>query len=149
MQENSYVNCMVGLMDINNGILEEELFTIDTTKLWIYGHLDIDFKKEYIQLSLLPHAKTARVFALHMPILVEGEFSDLKLIIQPIDIAHTYLSFLFSPLHVPVRLALERDIIKDDDLFCDTLFNRDYVKKMKAQKEKQDQQEVDELLADD
>ncbi len=66
--------------------------------------------------------------------------------LSPADIAKTFLSFIRSSFHVPVRLIQERDIIKDDRRFCDTLFDRDYVTKIKALKEKQKQQETDAFL---
>ena len=67
-KKQSLVNCIIGLMNIEDGTLREEFFALDTTKLWIYGNINADFKQEYIKLSLFPQSKTARLFSFQSPI---------------------------------------------------------------------------------
>lgn len=148
-KKESRVNCIVGLMDIVDGKMEEQLFTIDTTKLWINGNVDVDFKKEYLQLSLFPQSKTARLFSLQSPIRAQGSFSNISLLINPLDLAGTYISFVTSPLTVPTRWIFDKKIPDDGSAECELLFDREYVKKLKAEADKKAKQELDEIMESD
>ena len=77
-KKESKVNCLVGLMDLDNGKMKEDFFAIDTTKLWIYGNFNVDFKQEHVSLSLFPRSKTARFFTLESPIRAQGSFSNIN-----------------------------------------------------------------------
>ena len=145
-KKESLVNCLVGLLDIEDGMMKEELFAIDTTKLWIYGNLDVDFKQEQIELSLFPVSKTARLFSLETPLRAQGNFSSINLLLNPIDITGTYVTFITSPLHVPVRRVFADKELEDGSAICERLFDRDHVIKLKAKAEKKSQQEIEELL---
>jgi len=148
-KKESKVNCIVGLMDLVDGDMNEQLYAIDTTKLWINGNVDVDFKKQYLQLSLFPQSKTARLFSLQTPIRVEGSFNDIHLDVKPRDLAGTYVSFVTSPLTVPTRWIFGKKIPDDGSAQCELLFDREYVKKLKAEAEKKDKQELDEIMESD
>jgi len=148
-KKESKVNCVVGLMDLVDGNMDEQLFAIDTTKLWINGNVDVDFKKEYLQLSLFPRSKTARLFSLQSPIRAQGSFSDISLLMNPLDLAGTYISFVTSPLTVPTRWIFGKKIPDDGSAECELLFDREYVKKLKAEVEKKEKQELEEIMESD
>ncbi|MBT8119481.1 MAG: AsmA family protein [Gammaproteobacteria bacterium] len=145
-KKESLVNCLVGLLDIDDGMMKEELFAIDTTKLWIYGNLDVDFKQEQIELSLFPVSKTARLFSLETPLRAQGSFSSINLLLNPIDLTGTYINFITSPLHVPVRRIFADKVLEDGSTICERLFDRDHVTRLKAKAETKSQQEIEELL---
>lgn len=147
-KKESLVNCMVGLMDMDEGKMKEELFAIDTTQLWIYGNINVDFEQEYVELSLFPQSKTARLFSLQTPIRAQGSFTDFGLLLNPIDLTETYISFITSPLHVPARRIFGDKISKDGSSICEQLFDREYVKNLKAETEKKEQKEIDSILED-
>lgn len=148
-KKESKVNCIVGLMDIANGNMDEQLFAIDTTKLWINGNIDVDFKKERVQLSLFPRSKTARLFSLQSPIRAQGSFSELSMLINPIDLAGTYVSFVTSPLHVPTRWIFGDKPSENGSAVCEQLFDREYVIKLKAEADLKQKQEIDKMLDED
>ena len=148
-KKESYVNCLVGLMDLEEGRLKEQLFVIDTTKLWIYGNIHVDFKQERLKLSLFPQSKTARMFSLQTPIRTQGSFSDISLQINPVDIAGSYVSFITSPLYVPTRWVFGDKVPEDGSAVCEQLFDREYVKKLNADIESKAKEEVDEILRSD
>jgi hypothetical protein len=106
-------------MTLDNGLMYEDLLAIDTTKLWMNGNLEVDFKQETVRLSLFPKSKTARFFALQSPIRVKGSFSKLSMAMQPFDLATTYVSFITSPLHVPLRWVIEDKIPEDGSSICE------------------------------
>ena len=145
-KQESLVNCIVGLMDVDDGKMKEELFAIDTTSLWIDGNVNVDYKKEYVELSLFPRSKTARLFALQTPIRAQGSFSNINLLLNPIDLTESYFSFITSPLHVPVRRAFGDKMPADGSATCEKLFDREYVIKLKAELDKKDQKTINELL---
>ncbi len=99
-----------------------------------------------IELSLFPRTKTARLFALQAPIRARGSFSDIKLLANPLDLALTYVSFITSPLHVPVRWVFEGKPPEDGSAVCEQFFDREYVDKLHEELRIQQQKEVDEIL---
>ena len=145
-KKESRLNCLVALMDLNDGIMKEDLFLMDTTKVWMHGNINVNFIEENLRLSLYPRSKTARMFAVQAPIRAEGSFSDIKLNTNPVDITVAYLSFITSPLHVPARRVFGDKIPEDASELCDQLFDREYAMKLKEKHEAEEQKEIDELL---
>jgi uncharacterized protein involved in outer membrane biogenesis len=145
-KKESKVNCLVGLMNIDNGIMKEEFFAIDTTKLWIYGNFTVDFKQEQVKLSLFPRSKTARLFALESPIRVLGSFSDIGLAVTPVDLATSYISFVTSPLVVPTRWIFGDEPPEDGSAICEQFLDRPYVEKLNAEIKRKEKLEIDKML---
>ena len=148
-KKESKVNCLVALMDLEDGIMKEDFFGMDTTKVWMLGNLNVDFSEEHVTLSLYPRSKTARMFAVQAPIRVEGSFDNIKLITNPVDITVAYFSFITSPLHVPARRVFGDKVPEDASEICEKFYDRAYVKKLKEQMEAEEQKEIDELLDSD
>ena len=80
------INCIVALMDLNEGIMKEDFFGIDTRKVWMHGNIEVDFKTEQLQLALYPRSKKARLFAVQAPIRAVGSFDDIRLDTNPVDL---------------------------------------------------------------
>lgn len=145
-KKESKVNCLVGLMDIDNGIMKEKFFAIDTTKLWIYGNINVDFKLEQVKLSLFPQSKTARLFALQSPIRAHGSFQDMTLEINPVDLTLTYITFVTSPLHVPTRWIFADKPAEDGSAVCEQFFDREYVINLNKELKLKEEQAIKEML---
>ena len=145
-KKESKVNCLVGLMNLKDGKLKEEFFAIDTTKLWIYGNFNVDFEREYVELSLFPRSKKARLFALQSPIRASGSFSDIKLNVSVLDMGVTYISFITSPLHVPTRWVFGGKPPEDGSAVCEQFFDRQYVEDLNKELRRKEQEEIDEIL---
>ncbi|MGB5278262.1 MAG: hypothetical protein WBP02_13960 [Gammaproteobacteria bacterium] len=148
-KKESKTNCMVALMDVNDGIMKEQLFILDTTKLWMYGNVEVDFKQEHVQLSLLPHSKTARIYSLESPMRVAGYFSDIELQVTPVDVAATTLAFVTSPLFAPLLRVAGDKVPEDGSAICEQLFDRAYVNKLKAEMQREEEKEIEEMLDSD
>jgi len=148
-KKESRMNCMVALMDIDEGIMKEDFFGIDTTRVWMTGNINVDFKQEYVKLSLYPRSKTAKLFAVQAPIRAEGGFDDIGLITSPVDLTAAYVSFITSPLHVPARRIFENKVPEDASEACERFFDREYVKQLKVKLEAEEQKEIDEWLDSD
>jgi uncharacterized protein involved in outer membrane biogenesis len=148
-KKESKVNCLVGLMSLENGKMKEDFFAIDTTKLWIHGNVNVDFDQQKIQLSLFPRSKTARLFSLQSPIRASGSFSDINLNVKVLDLGVTYISFITSPLHVPTRWVFEGKPPKDGSAVCEQFFDRNYLEKLNKELQEKEQEEIEEILNPD
>lgn len=148
-KKESKVNCLVSLMNLDKGIMKEEFFAIDTTKLWIYGNFNVDFKQEHVKLSLFPRSKTARLFELSSPVRAQGSFSEIGLEINPVDLITGYISFITSPLTVPTRWIFGDKAPEDGSAVCEQFFDRAYVEKLNKEIKQKQQKEVDEMLGTD
>ena len=148
-KKHSKTNCAVLLTNVDNGIMKEQLLIFDTTDLWVYGNFEVDFKQEQLQLSLFPHSKTARIFSLESPVRLAGNFSDIHVVAKPGDLIKTTIAFVTSPLFSPTLRAFGDDYPEDGSARCEQLFDREYVKGLKAKLEKQANEEVEEMLRED
>ena len=126
-------NCVVAILDTKEGQLNESFLGIDTTKVWLNGNLKVNFPNETVNLRLFPHSKTAKIFGLQTPIQVKGSFDELSLSVRPIDIIGSYVSFILSPLHAPMRRIFGKNIPEDGSEICGKLLDRDYLQSIKDQ----------------
>jgi hypothetical protein len=134
----SKVNCLVAVLDTEEGQLNEMFLGVDTTKVWVNGNLDVNFPNETVKLSLFPRSKTARIFGLQTPIRVNGSFDELSLSVRPTDIVGSYVSFILSPLHAPMRRIFGKNIPEDGSEICGKLLDRDYLQSIKDEIQEQE-----------
>lgn len=132
----SKLNCVVGIFNIENGQLNEEFLAVDTTKVWLYGSVDIHYPSESIELQLLPRTKKPKIAGIETPVYLKGKLTDKfdtsDLEIKKKDIAATITSIVFSPLHVPMRRIYGRKVPEDNSVMCGKLLDRTYLKSIKA-----------------
>lgn len=129
--EESKVNCVVSVLNVEDGQLNEEFFAVDSTKVWLKGNLDINFPNESVSLSLFPKSKKARIFGLELPVILKGTFEEQNLVVNKSKIAGAVLSFIFSPLHAPMRRIFGKHVPSDASEKCGELMDRDYLKALK------------------
>ena len=65
-----------------------------------------------------PEAKSAELFALATPVGMSGSFDDFKVKINPVELTGSAISFVTSPLHVPVRKLFEKEEAADGEKVC-------------------------------
>ena len=143
-KKESKFNCAVALLDVEDGKLSEELLVIDTSKIWMNGNLNVNFQSEEVKLSLFPKAKKARLFGLQAPIRVKGNFSKLGLSIKAYDILASYVKFITSPLHAPLKRLFGKNIPQDASELCEQFLDREYVKSV-VDEMKKDSHTLDEM----
>jgi uncharacterized protein involved in outer membrane biogenesis len=114
----SKINCVVGRWAMQDGILEPDIFLIDTTKIRICGKGRVDFKKEHIDLKMAPAAKKPEFFSLATPMEVNGHFADFGVGVQPGGLVGTTVRFITSPVHVPVRRLFGKKLPADGADVC-------------------------------
>ena len=143
-KKESKFNCVVALLDVEDGKLFEQLLLLDTSKIWMNGNLNVNFQSEEVKFSLFPKSKKARLFGLQAPIRVKGNFSELGLSIKPYDILASYVKFITSPLHAPLKRLFGKNIPENASELCEQFLDRDYVKSV-VDKMKKESPTLDEM----
>ena len=121
-QEKSQINCLLARLKLTDGMLRQESLVIDTSKMRVNGQAELDFKEETVFIHLAPQAKKAQFFSLETPIEIKGRLSDFEASIAPGGLVGSAVSFVTSPLHVPLRRLFEPSLPEDGcDICCDGL----------------------------
>jgi uncharacterized protein involved in outer membrane biogenesis len=99
----STINCLVASFGMEDGLMQERALFLDTTHMSIEGEANIDFKTEQFKLKAVPKAKRPEFFSLATPLKVKGSFKEFGIGINKLRLTTSLLSFITSPVHVPVR----------------------------------------------
>ncbi|MEA3469195.1 MAG: AsmA family protein [Thermodesulfobacteriota bacterium] len=102
-QPKSIINCLVASFAMEDGMMHERTIFMDTTHMSIEGEANINFKTEELKLKMAPKAKRPEFFSLATPVKVQGTFEDFGIGINKISLTTTVVSFISSPVHVPLR----------------------------------------------
>ena len=102
-KDQSDINCVVVRFGIEEGVMEERAIYLDTTNMRIAGKSDINFKTRDLDIKLVPKAKNPEFFSVAVPIKVKGRFDDFGIKIGVLRMTGQILSFITSPIHVPIR----------------------------------------------
>jgi len=99
----SKINCVVGLFDMNDGLMEQRSILVDTSRMSVTGTAKVDFRTERVKVELAPSPKKPEFFNLATPIQVDGTFSDFGVGVKPEDLLGTAIRFVTSIVHVPLQ----------------------------------------------
>lgn len=102
-KDQSVINCVVVRFAITDGLMEEKAIYLDTTNMRFAGKAEINFVEEQIDIKLAPKAKNPEFFNVAIPIKLKGSFEDFGIKIGVFRMAGQVVSFITSPLHVPIR----------------------------------------------
>lgn len=117
-KDQSQINCAVGRWSVNDGLLTPDVFFIDTSRIRICGKGTVDFKKESIDLTISPTPKRPEFFNLATPLKVKGSFADIGVKVKKGGLVGTAVGFVTSPVHVPIRRMVSKDIPQDGSDAC-------------------------------
>ena len=123
-KDQSTINCVIARLGMQDGIMQEKSIYLDTTKMFIEGKSDIDFKQRELELQLSPDGKRPEFFSLAIPIKVTGSFDDFELKIGLVRMAGKLVSFVTSPLHVPIQRIFTEDVPADGVSACKAAWTR-------------------------
>ena len=99
----SVVNCLLARFTLEDGLMQDRIIFMDTTRMTVFGKAKIDFNRESLDVCAKPDAKRPEFFSVAVPVGVSGKFEDWGLDIGVVPIAWAGVSFVTSPLHVPIR----------------------------------------------
>jgi len=77
------------------------------------GTAEANFKTRTIQVKVAPKAKKAEFFSLATPVGVKGSFDNFRLSLNPFGLTKTIVSFVTSPVHVPVQRLFKKGLPED------------------------------------
>ena len=120
--ESSKVNCVIGRFVLDNGMMREKVIFADTTKMRMAGTAEANFKDRTIKVKVAPKAKKAEFFSLATPVGVAGSFDDFGISVNPLSLTQTVVSFITSPLHVPVRRVFSKELPADGIEACQAMW---------------------------
>jgi uncharacterized protein involved in outer membrane biogenesis len=124
-ENESNINCAVGRWQVNDGSLTPDVFFIDTSKIRICGKGQVDFSTNQIDMTISPTPKKPEFFNLATPLRVRGSFSDIRLGVKKGGTIGTAVKFITSPIHVPIRRAVTKEIPKDGRDACTVVLGPD------------------------
>jgi uncharacterized protein involved in outer membrane biogenesis len=122
--EASEVNCIVVRLGLETGLLTEKAVFMDTTQMSVAGKVDIDFKSEEIDILMAPKAKRPEFFSLATPVKVHGSFDDFGVGVSKVRAARSVISFITSPLHVPIRRVFKKEVPEDGREACELAWKK-------------------------
>ena len=123
-EESSAVNCLVLRLALDDGQLQERVIFMDTTRMSVDGKLAVDFKTQQIDLVAAPRAKRPEFFSMATPVKVQGSFDDFGLGVNPLRLTRSAISFITSPLHVPIRRVFREKVPADGREACELAWDQ-------------------------
>ena len=114
----STMNCVIGKFRVTNGVLSEESFLADSSKIQVTGETDADFRLREVDAYLSPEAKRAQIFSFAAPVEISGDFDDFGIGFRPGDLALAILRFVTSPVVAPIRWLVEEPLPADGEAAC-------------------------------
>jgi len=105
-KDQSKVNCFIMRFGLKNGIMQDKIVYMDTTKMLVSGEAKVNFKDEMIEVLLVPKAKKPEFISLATPIKINGTFKDFS---WNISIGHLVTSMITSSITFPIKhIAVEK-----------------------------------------
>lgn len=117
-EEQSEINCLVVRFGMAEGLMQEKAIYMDTSNMHISGKADIDFNTREFEILMVPKAKEPEFFSLAVPIKVHGPFDDFSFGIGITKLTRAVVSFITSPIHVPIRKVFAGKIPEDGKEAC-------------------------------
>ncbi len=147
-EETSAVNCLVLRLALDDGRLEERVIFMDTTRMSVAGKLAVDFKQQQINLVAAPRAKRPEFFSMATPVKVQGSFEDFGLGVNPLRLTGSVISFITSPLHVPIRRVFREKVPTDGREACELAWDRTADEIIESQSETLQPRTADDAIRD-
>ncbi len=99
----SVINCVVASFGMKHGVMNDRVMFMDTTRMSVEGTAMINFRDHTLDIKAVPSAKKPEFFSLATPVTVKGTFDNFGVKIDTLSLAGTAVSFVTSPIHVPLR----------------------------------------------
>jgi len=117
-KDESEINCVIVRFGMQDGLMKEKAIYLDTSNMRIAGTSEIDFNTRRLAVRLAPKAKKPEFFSMAVPIQVKGKFDDFGFSVGGLRLAGQLVSFVTSPIHVPIRRIFTNDAPADGVEAC-------------------------------
>ncbi len=114
----SKVNCVIASFQIDDGMMQDRVVFADTSRMQVEGMARVDFKQRTLSVRAAPKAKRPEFFSVAVPIGLSGQLEDFGVNINPLELTGQAISFVTSPLHVPLRRIFKKRKPADGDQAC-------------------------------
>ena len=132
----SKVNCAGASFSLKQGVMEQKVLFVDTSKMQIEGIADIDFKRRKVKLYVEPKAKKPEFFSLATPVKVKGDFDDFYIGVNPASLASSVVQFVVSPVLVPFHRLFSTDAPVDGEVACELAWQLRNEERIETRREK-------------
>lgn len=123
-EPSSTINCLMASFEMDDGVMQDRVIFMDTTRMSVEGTAVIDFKARELSLQAKPKAKKPEFFSIAIPVEVSGKFDDFGIGVRPGHIVRTVGTFITSPVHVPLRRLFAGEIPADGKDACRIAWER-------------------------
>ena len=114
----STMNCLIGKFRVTDGVLSQDVFLADSSKVRVTGEAEADFRAREVDAYLSPEAKRAQIFSFGAPLEIAGEFDSYSVGMRGGDLALAVLRFITSPVVAPIRWLIEEPLPADGEAAC-------------------------------
>ena len=114
----SDIECLIGRWSLLDGVLNPDIFVVDTSRMRICCNGSVDFNKNELNLKVAPAPKKPEYLSYAVPIGVRGTFSDVRLGIASLALAETSLKFAISPAFATLKKMFTKSIPADGSDVC-------------------------------
>ena len=114
----SKLNCVILRFRIDEGLMQDRVVFADTSKMRVEGSAQVDFKRRVLKVYAAPKGKRPEFFSLAVPVGLSGQFEDFRVDVDPVVLAGKAISFVTSPVHVPLRRIFKKGEPADGSLAC-------------------------------
>ena len=114
----SRLNCVILRFRIDEGLMQDRVVFADTSKMRVEGSAQVDFKQRALKVYAAPKGKRPEFFSLAVPVGLSGQFEDFRVDVDPVVLAGKAISFVTSPVHVPLRRIFKKSEPADGSLAC-------------------------------
>jgi uncharacterized protein involved in outer membrane biogenesis len=123
-EPSSTINCLMASFEMDDGVMQDRVIFMDTTRMSVEGTAVINFKTRQLSLQAKPKAKKPEFFSIAIPVEVSGKFDDFGIGVKPGHIVRTVGTFITSPVHVPLRRLFAGEIPADGKDACRIAWER-------------------------
>ena len=114
----SVVNCLAGDFTIEQGLMQPEVFVLDTSKMRVSGKGTVNFKTNEIDFVLRPKPKRAQLFSLATPVAVTGSLLNPDIGVTTAAVVGTIFRQPISVITVPLQWLFTDNLEKDGTKVC-------------------------------
>jgi uncharacterized protein involved in outer membrane biogenesis len=114
----SLIECLIGRWSLQDGVLQPNIFVVDTSHMRICGKGTVDFNTNELDLKVTTAPKKPEYLRIAAPIGVRGTFSDIRLGIASMGLPETGLNFIISPLSSSLQIMFKDHIPEDGSDVC-------------------------------
>jgi hypothetical protein len=117
-ERKSKINCILGRMKLDNGLMTPEVLGIDTTRVRAISEGSIDFKENKIDLVCVPHPKKPEFLSAGTKLMIKGSIDDFDIDTGRLPILRSLAGMTGSTVLFPGNLLLQKRIPEDGSDIC-------------------------------